>query len=725
MIGRVVGNFKILEKVGEGGMGAVYRGVDLMLERDVAVKVLHAELIHQANVVERFRTEAVTLARINHPNVATLYSFVRQGDDFFMVMEFVRGESIEAIIRRAGPMPPEQAGRLFFQALDGIAHAHQLGIVHRDVKPANIMVTGAGTVKVMDFGIARVLGKSRVTKTGHLIGTLEYMSPEQIRGQEVDARSDIYSLGILLYEMLSGRVPFEGDSDFELMRAQIERTPAPLRPLAPHVPEAVEQAIFHALEKAPAARFQTVPAFRQALEEILRARPEPAPDIKPSRAEPTTRTGGAVGAAEAAKATRMADTPPATAAPAAKATRIADAQQERPARPFPERTTPAETRAVEGMALEEAPDGPEAAVRSVLADVRARFRLDALVQKPYVGLGVAALLALLLLLVFWPSNPPSAPDGQEDLAAAAGEQPGALLQGNEPLPSNQAGGQPVVVPPPAAPAPAGPVVVERPGPSGTQGVAALLEKARAYVAQNRLTTPADDNAVELCLQALQLDPGNREALGLLRQIVERYVAWGDDQAARGAFARAREQYRKGLDVSRRIPGAPGPLAAEAERKLAEVEARLAENPDDARLGSVRVVVRPFGDIYINDSRKARETIQPYTEDLSPGAYRIRAVHPVFGTWEKQVAVEAGAAQEVLFNFTQEYRLTVTSDPPNAEIYVDGKATGRYTPSLLTLSPGRRAIEVRKAGYSMDEGAQRLTLEHDVKEPLHFILRPRQ
>jgi serine/threonine-protein kinase len=246
-------------------MGAVFKGVDLMLEREVAIKMLKPELARQPNVVERFRTEAVTLAKLNHPNVATLHSFFRQGDDFFMVMEFVRGQTLGDMIKAQGALQADRALELFCMALEGIDHAHQMGIIHRDIKPANMMLTEAGSIKVMDFGIARVLGTDRLTKAGHLIGTVEYMSPEQIRGEETDARSDIYSLGILLYEMLTGRVPFNSTSEYELMRCQIEEAPTPPRALAPQIPVAVEQAIMCALAKGPETRYQSASEFRTML----------------------------------------------------------------------------------------------------------------------------------------------------------------------------------------------------------------------------------------------------------------------------------------------------------------------------------------------------------------------------------------------------------------------------------------------------------------------------
>jgi serine/threonine-protein kinase len=287
MIGQTIGTYRIEQKVGEGGMGAVYRGRDLMLEREVAIKALRPELARQPELVARFRSEAVTLARLNHSHIATLYNFLRHGNDYFMVMEFVRGRTLEAIIRQTGAIETERAVRLFCQALAGIAHAHALGVIHRDIKPANLMLTESDEVKVMDFGIARVLGTARQTKTGRLIGTLEYMSPEQMRGQETDARSDLYSLGILLYEMLTGRVPFQSDSDYELMRAQVEDDPPPPRDFKGEIPLAVELAIMRALAKDPVARFQSATEFRAALISAVPAaalRIEPVePPIKATR----------------------------------------------------------------------------------------------------------------------------------------------------------------------------------------------------------------------------------------------------------------------------------------------------------------------------------------------------------------------------------------------------------------------------------------------------------
>ena len=295
MIGRMAGNYRIVEKLGEGGMGAVYKGIDVMVEREVAIKVLRPEIARQPGVLERFRAEAVTLAKLNHPSIATLYSFFRHEDEYFMVMEFVPGRTLDGLLREWGPMPGGHAVRIFSQVLDGIHHAHAIGILHRDIKPANIMLTNTGAVKVTDFGIARVLGQARMTRQGNIVGTLEYIAPERIRGEEADLRSDIYSLGAVLYEMLSGRLPFERDNEFALMQAHLTAPVPPFASLGVGVPPPFETVLKRALAKKPEDRYQTAMEFRGALEAAEFQAASERPQVRPTRL-----------AAPAAKETRSA-----------------------------------------------------------------------------------------------------------------------------------------------------------------------------------------------------------------------------------------------------------------------------------------------------------------------------------------------------------------------------------------------------------------------------------
>jgi predicted Ser/Thr protein kinase len=267
MIGTQIANYRIEETLGRGGMGTVYKAMDVALDRPVAIKVLSSELAHDPALIARFRAEAKAQANLSHTNVATLYSFLDVGGSCFIVMEYVEGETLDEIIRFRGRLAPEEAIPLFKQALLGIAAAHRRGIIHRDIKPGNIMVARNGIVKVMDFGIAKVLTNDPLTRTGSQLGTVTHMSPEQICRNRVDVRADIYSLGVTLYSMLTGRLPFESENAFRVMSDHVNTPPPQPSCYVPNLPRGIEKAVLKALEKKPEARFQTVEEFGAALEE--------------------------------------------------------------------------------------------------------------------------------------------------------------------------------------------------------------------------------------------------------------------------------------------------------------------------------------------------------------------------------------------------------------------------------------------------------------------------
>jgi serine/threonine-protein kinase len=264
MIGRTVGKYRIVGQLGRGGAGVVYKAVDETLGRDVAVKMLNPDLA-DTEVMTRFRAEATILARLNHPQIATIFELFRADADLLMVMEFVRGETLDKLCERLGPIEPERAAYVIDLILSALEHAHRAGVVHRDVKPANVMVTDEGGIKIMDFGIARVLGAEQKTVDGRLMGTPAYMSPEQVLGEEVDGRADLYSVGVLLYRMLSGTLPFKADSALAMLQRQIRDEPISLHLQRPELPEWCDQIVQRALRKAPADRFQSAEEFRAAL----------------------------------------------------------------------------------------------------------------------------------------------------------------------------------------------------------------------------------------------------------------------------------------------------------------------------------------------------------------------------------------------------------------------------------------------------------------------------
>ncbi len=267
MIGKEIGNYRIVEKIGEGGMGVVYKAIETHLERPVAIKALSPQFTSNVELMERFRAEARAQAQMNHPNVATLYTFLVEDGIAYMVMEFVEGEAFDRMVQRRGPIPAAEAVPLFRQALADIGYAHRLGIIHRDIKPSNIMVNREGLVKVMDFGLAKVIGDRGLTATGVRLGTVYYMSPEQILNKPADARSDIYSLGATFYEILTACAPFRGDSDFHILNAHVNLPPPRPSQACASIPPELEGAILKALAKNPDERFQTAEEFSQALGE--------------------------------------------------------------------------------------------------------------------------------------------------------------------------------------------------------------------------------------------------------------------------------------------------------------------------------------------------------------------------------------------------------------------------------------------------------------------------
>ncbi|ANH81413.1 hypothetical protein A8C56_10840 [Niabella ginsenosidivorans] len=265
--------YKIIKKLGEGGMGIVYLAKDRMLDRLVAIKELRdAALGSGAGTARRFQQEAIALAKLNHKNITHIYSWLPHKEHYWMVMEYVKGRTLEDWLQEYKRMPYEMAVAIIAQVLEGLAHAHQKGIIHRDVKPANILISEGREVKITDFGIARIRNAERLTSHGKTIGTLQYMAPEQIRGQEGDERSDIYAVGSIFYELVSGRPPFERQPDFEMMKTKLEKTPATLSSLHIPVPADLQKAILRSLKRSADKRFLSATEFKQA---ILKSSKEP------------------------------------------------------------------------------------------------------------------------------------------------------------------------------------------------------------------------------------------------------------------------------------------------------------------------------------------------------------------------------------------------------------------------------------------------------------------
>jgi serine/threonine protein kinase len=268
MIGRTISHYKILEKLGGGGMGIVYKAQDLKLDRFVALKFLPTYLSTNELEKQRFIHEAKAASALDHPNICNIHEIDETEDgQLFIIMGYYDGETLKKRIE-SRPLKIEEAIEIAIQVAEGLQKAHQKGIIHRDIKPANIFITEDGIVKILDFGLAKLAGQSKLTKASSTLGTIYYMSPEQTRGGDVDHRSDIWSFGVVLYEMLSGTLPFKGDYDQAIVYSIFNEEPESLKSMQPDIPNEIEIIINKALTKDREERYQQISEIEKELSDL-------------------------------------------------------------------------------------------------------------------------------------------------------------------------------------------------------------------------------------------------------------------------------------------------------------------------------------------------------------------------------------------------------------------------------------------------------------------------
>ncbi len=315
-IGRAIlgGQYEVLEKIGTGGMGSVYKASQPAMNRMVAIKILHPKLAGRKDLTSRFRREARAMSQLTHPNTVTVFTFGELEDDgsLYIVMELLEGRNLNQAVRREGPLPPERAIPILVQVCGALQEAHDLGIVHRDLKPENIFLARQGGLtdfpKVLDFGLAKVTerqmqpGSIILTQEGMVFGTPEFMSPEQAQGRTLDARSDIYSLAVILYELLTGKLPFQARTPMEYIQKHVTDPIIPFAERAPDrtYPRGLEQVIVKALAKRPEERYQTAAEFAEALRPFGGAAAQAIPRI----ASPASAAGAPAPAAQVVELAR-------------------------------------------------------------------------------------------------------------------------------------------------------------------------------------------------------------------------------------------------------------------------------------------------------------------------------------------------------------------------------------------------------------------------------------
>jgi len=289
------GRYQIIEELGKGGMGRVYRVLDKELKEEVALKLIKPEIAKDKKTIERFKNELKVARKISHRHVGRMYELMEDRGTHFITMEYVPGQDLRGLIKQMGQLTTGKAIAITKEICEGLIEAHRQGVVHRDLKPSNIIIDRQGNARILDFGIARSVAGKGITGAGVMIGTPEYMSPEQVEGKETDQRSDIYSLGVILYEMVTGRVPFEGDTPFTVGVKQKSEIPKDPKELNKQIPDGLNHVILRCLEKEKEKRYQSAGEVRSELELIEKGIPTTeriVPERKPLTSREITVTFG-------------------------------------------------------------------------------------------------------------------------------------------------------------------------------------------------------------------------------------------------------------------------------------------------------------------------------------------------------------------------------------------------------------------------------------------------
>ena len=680
MIGQSIENYNIEKLLGQGGMGSVYQALDTSLDRIVAMKIMNPGLASNTDFLRRFKSEARVLGRLQHPHIVNVYTFRHVGAHLFIVMEYVGGGTLSDLIDRQGSIPYSRAIVLLKQALNALDFAHSSNIIHRDIKPPNILLTENHQVKITDFGLAKIQEESNntmVTRVGMTGGTLFYMPPEQTEAlSNVDHRGDLYSLGMSFYQMLAGRVPFEkGSSAFSILRIiDQQQIPEPST-YNPHIPRGLTEFVMKSIKKYPEDRFQSASDMLEALEAFEKTDNNAAPVFEK---------------------TQLYSAPPSLNETVKLDYDARKLFQKKPQ----EGRTSSKVGGGKSSASKKASRPPSKSnVRESKASVKkhqAPKKKSTLPAFLFALLGVGLIGGAIIVFSMVRSGTSSGTNTNPP-AVAAENTSSSSFQGGEtdPQPATQ---QPIEQ-------------------SGEDiGLGSSEENERVTSSETNQPTTA---------QSQPNQPPERRSTqpqAALRNISIQSTPSGATVYFDGVAVGETPHNISGVEpalhrVRLQLDG------YEAFEGTMDVRSQTSINPSlTPLLGGVRIRVHPFGNIYLNGEQKTNENSQWHQYELPVGSYVVRGVHPVLGSsWEKSVRITPGNVEEVLFDFSKEYKVIVLSNPLNAEIIVDGKPTGRTAPRELYLRPGNHTISVQKQGFKVVGEPIKILLEGDLEVPLEFEL----
>ncbi len=627
MIGETFSHYTITKKLGEGGMGAVFLAEDTELRRNVALKFLPEYYTSKPDIKTRFKREAQAAAALNHPAIITVYEVGEYRDNSYIAMEYVEGKSLRDLID-AGEISFERALELIVQIADGLSFAHQHGIVHRDIKPENIMLDKYGRVKILDFGLAKYKGVTRITREGTTMGTVHYMSPEQVKGHEVDHRADIYSLGVVLYELLSGELPFSGQYEAAILYAIVNEEPTPISKHLPAISPSLEKIIRKMICKDVKSRYQK-------LEDFLA-------DLKKERQSPTKTY---------------------------KPTVLLENTKPLKSRPVVRKKSPIFIAAVSAVAV------VALAVTLIFSGVfHSGGSPKQLADQPQQAIELSK------------ENPPKEISANE---ATTKETPAKEASSKDVTPKET---QRIEKTADRVDAPLKPAVSDAPR-FGELRIASTPSGAEVFLnGRHRGKTPFTEK---------NLLPENYDLLLKLNGYLD-------------YFQRVRINAGETAAVSADLK-IKAPVIADQPEKKTE------DKPAQPTTGTVKILVKPFGSIFVDGQLKQSDWQFQHREELPAGKHTVRAVHRTFGTWEKEITVAAGKTAELVVDFTKQVKVTVASTPWG-DIYVDNQPTGFQTPKEISVRVGKHTIEVRRDGFETVGGPRVINFESDLAQPLRFELR---
>ena len=687
MIGQSIENYKIEELLGQGGMGSVYRATDTSLDRAVALKIMNPGVATNADFLRRFKSEARVLGRLQHPNIVNVYTFRHVDSHLIIVMEYVGGGTLSELIDQHGAIPIPQSIDLLKQSLNALDFAHSSNIIHRDIKPPNILLTETYQVKVSDFGLAKIQEDSNatmVTRVGMTGGTLHYMPPEQTEAlSNVDHRGDLYSLGMTFYQMLAGRVPFDRNSSaFSILRAiDQQKIPTP-DSFNANIPKSLVEIVMKSIKKYPNERFQSAQEMLSAIEHFQ----------------------SAFGAPQGPKG-EYVKTQILSRAPA-----FNTGSQSQPSRPlFKKNKTKSGhqdkhavgSRSSSSVKKAKKPSRVSKAGKpTTVTPLTARKRMI-----PILGIGILLIAGLLIVPRFFSGSSGS----DSSLASNPGTTETPSSASGEDIPQN------------ASQSVSQPDEGDGTDTEANEEASASVSPESDVSQENETINTSDPNRPEVEVETVNSPPTAQTRSIEIRSNPSGALVQMNGRSVGRTPLPLNNIQPEVLNVELSLDG------YESVRRTMDVSQQTVLEIDMVALsGTVRIRVHPYGDIFVDGEQKASGTNRVHQDELTAGTHTILARHPVLGVWEKRVTIRAGQEEEILFNFDQQFNVTIASQPRNAVIYVDNEPLMNdrgpvTTPRRIQLPPGNHTITVQLQGFRVIDGPRDIVLEENIEDPLIFTL----